>query len=49
MSCRVAKKGCEAKAIGWVKKEIGAKKLIADIVDTGRNGALREAFKDIQW
>lgn len=49
MSCRVAKKGCEAKAIGWVKQEVGAKRLVADIVDTGRNGALREAFKDIQW
>lgn len=49
MSCRVAKKGCEAKAIGWVKQEIGAKKLVADILDTGRNGALRDAFKDIQW
>lgn len=49
MSCRVAKKGCEAKAIGWVKQEVGAKRLVADIVDTGRNGALRDALKDIQW
>jgi FkbH-like protein len=49
MSCRVAKKGCEAMAIGWVKKTTGAKKLSADIVDTGRNGALKEAFKDMQW
>ena len=52
MSCRVAKKGCEAMAIEWVKAEIvkaGAKSLVADIVDTGRNTPLREAFNDINW
>ena len=49
MSCRVAKKGCEAKVIYWVRKETGAERLVADIVDTGRNGALRDAFKDIPW
>lgn len=52
MSCRVAKKGCEAKAISWVKSQIanyGGTALTADIVDTGRNGALKEAFASIKW
>ena len=52
MSCRVAKKGCEVKAINWVKEEIkkyGGTKLTANIVDTGRNGALKEAFAEVQW
>lgn len=52
MSCRVAKKGCEAKAIDWVKAQVanyGGVSLSADIVDTGRNGALKEAFATIKW
>lgn len=52
MSCRVAKKGCEAKAIEWVKSEtrkLGGMSLKADFVDTGRNGALKEAFACIDW
>ena len=52
MSCRVAKKGCEAKTIAWVKSQIanyGGITLTADIVDTGRNGALKEAFASIKW
>lgn len=52
MSCRVAKKGCEAKAIGWVKSQVanyGGTVLTADVVDTGRNGALKEAFAAIEW
>ena len=52
MSCRVAKKGCEAMAIKWVKEETkksGGFSLKADIVDTGRNGALKEAFSEIEW
>lgn len=52
MSCRVARKGCEVKAIEWVKNEtakLGCNSLFADIVDTGRNGALKEAFKEIDW
>ena len=52
MSCRVAKKGCEAMAIEWVKEETkktGGFSLKADIVDTGRNGALKEAFSEIEW
>ena len=50
MSCRVAKKGCEVMAIDWVKGELRKNKgtvLKADIVDTGRNMALREALKDV--
>lgn len=52
MSCRVAKKGCETMAIDWVREEItkrGGKYLVADIVDTGRNLALQEAFKAIRF
>ena len=52
MSCRVAKKGCEKRTIAWVREQVtanGGKSLVADIVDTGRNGALREAFAGIEW
>lgn len=44
MSCRVAKKGLERKAIDWVKNELGARELELELIATGRNGALKEAL-----
>lgn len=52
MSCRVAKKGCELMAVNHIRAELkscGGNHLKATIVDTGRNGALREAFKEIAF
>lgn len=46
MSCRVARKGCEGRALDWLKRTLGADELLVEIVDTGRNGALREALAD---
>ena len=47
MSCRVAKKLCEQSVLLSVAENLkakGAKRLLAEVVETGRNGALIEAF-----
>lgn len=50
MSCRVAKKKCEERTLRQVAqeaKDLGAKELVAEVVETGRNMALVSAFGEI--
>lgn len=50
MSCRVAKKRCEDATIDWIAaiaRKQGALKLVADVIETGRNMALVQAFDGI--
>ncbi len=44
MSCRVAKKGCERRALDEAKALLNAKEIAIDYRDTGRNAVLREAL-----
>lgn len=44
MSCRIAGKGCEIKALEWIRNILGGKPLAFNIVDTGLNRPLREAI-----
>lgn len=50
MSCRVAKKRCEDATVNWIASVAhgqGAMNLSADVIETGRNMALVEAFDGI--
>lgn len=50
MSCRVAKKRCEDATVNWiasVARRQGALMLSADVIETGRNMALLQAFDGI--
>lgn len=51
MSCRVAKKRCEDATVNWIASQVreqGGLKLSADVVETGRNMALVQAFDGIE-
>lgn len=50
MSCRVAKKRCEDATVNWIASVVrgqGVLKLSAEVVETGRNMALVQAFDGI--
>lgn len=50
MSCRVAKKRCEDATVNWIAADAriqGAVELSADVIETGRNLALVQAFDGI--